>query len=92
VHKQHNKENTDEVIIAEGATGLCSVFRRYMEKKFDGSLYELVVICPSNPVYGVFKTIVIIACMVSSIVYAYEAAFRYDVDGYWCPDGTYSPT
>jgi len=43
-------------------------------------------------VYGVFKTLVVIACMISSIVYAYQAAFRYDVDGYWCKEGTYTPT
>jgi len=29
--------------------------------------------------------------MVSSFIYAYFAAFRYDIDGYWCPEGTYTP-
>ena len=42
--------------------------KKYMH---NGSIYELVVICPTNPVYGVFKTLVVIACMISSIVYAY---------------------
>ena len=54
------------------------------------TLNDILVVCPTHPVYGVFKALIVLACMLSSFVYGYFAAFRYDVDGYWCPEGTYT--
>jgi hypothetical protein len=35
-----------------------------------------------------FKVFITFLCIISSFYYAFFAAFRYDVDGYWCPEGT----
>ena len=50
---------------------------------------EWIIISPTNNVcYATFKVFITCLCIFSSFYYAYFAAFRYDVDGYWCPSGT----
>lgn len=86
-HEAHEFETSVEMDSSSHGAG--GMINRLTLKH--ASFHELIIICPTNPVYGVFKTCVVLACMGSSILYAYYAAFRYDVDGYWCPEGTYSP-
>ena len=46
-------------------------------------LLDRIIISPDWMPYNIFKTIVVVVAIFSSFMYAYFAAFRYDVD-YFC--------
>jgi len=54
-------------------------------RKRNVPILERIIISPENKIYGAFKVFITLLCIISSFYYAYFAAFRYDVDGYWCP-------
>lgn len=49
----------------------------------DRPLLDRIIISPDWMPYNIFKTIVVFVAIFSSFLYAYFAAFRYDVD-YFC--------
>ena len=58
---------------------------RAKKKRANRPFLEMIIISPHWMPYQLFKMVIIPLCIVSSFLYAYFAAFRYDVDGFCFP-------